>query len=333
MHVPRTLVAASILLLPAVGSWQAAPAPVPTPPIPNAVQFVHDPCIVKAGAAYYVYATGPGIPMRRSTDLLHWEAIGRVFDGAGPDWIRTEMPQSRGIWAPDVSFYGGRYHLLYAVSSFGSNRSVIGAASNKTLDPASKEYRWIDEGKVFESNRQDNYNAIDPNILPLDKDRLALTFGSFWSGIKLVYLDARTGKPAKPGEIFSLARRPSPDAIEAPFLIRRGRYYYLFVSFDYCCRGVNSTYNVRVGRSEQAAGPYVDRDGRAMLDAGGTQLVATEGNRIGPGHCAVLRDRGKEYLAYHFYDGRQNGIPTLQIAPMTWTPDGWPVVGKPLGGE
>src|SRR5205823_1348711 len=124
-------------------------------------------------------------PIHKSIDLIHWEAAGRVFEGEGPDWIKQELPRSRGIWAPDICFYGGRYRLTYAVSTFGSNRSIIGAASNKTLDPTARDYRWLDEGKVTESNRQDNFNAIDPNILPLDNKRLALTFGSFWSGIKL----------------------------------------------------------------------------------------------------------------------------------------------------
>ncbi len=216
------------------------------------------------------------------------------------------------------------------MSNFGSNHSIIGAASSQTLDPSGKDYRWIDEGKVTESTRQDNFNAIDPNILPLDKKRLALTFGSFWSGIKLIYLDARTGKPEPGAAVIPLAQRPSPDALEAPFLIRRGRYYYLFVSFDLCCRGVNSTYNTRVGRAEKAEGPYRDKDGKPMMEGGGTQILETEGTRIGPGHCAILRDAGKDYLAYHYYDGARNGFPTLQISPMTWSRDGWPVLGKPL---
>jgi arabinan endo-1,5-alpha-L-arabinosidase len=321
-----------ILILAALLSPQTAPAP-PAGRAANVTAPVHDPCIAKEGKWTYVFATGPGIPVHRSRDLIHWEVIGRVFERGEPAWIRQEIPQARGEWAPDVSFYSGRFHLTYAVSRFGSNRSVIGAASNKTLDPSSREYRWVDEGKVIESTPSDNYNAIDPNVLPIGGDRLALTFGSFWSGIKLVTLDAHTARPAEGAALISLARRPPPDAIEAPFLIRRGRYFYLFVSFDYCCRGVNSTYNIRVGRSERLEGTYVDREGKPMLEGGGTLLVATEGNRIGPGHCAVLRDGRRDYLVYHFYDGARNGVPTLQIAPLTWPRDGWPIVGAPLGGD
>ena len=339
------------------------PAPLPqagtgNPPAPNnASRYVHDPCIIKDGAYYYVYATGPGIPFRRSKDLKQWELAGRVFTESVPAWAKTELPDSRGIWAPDISFFNERFHLYYTVSTFGKNHSLIGTASNKTLDPASKEYQWIDEGKVCESTQQDDYNAIDPNILPLSKDKLALTFGSFWSGIKLMYLDAHTGKPfpqalqqtsdnatadnsaankpttASPNSIIALARRPSPDAIEAPFLIKRGKYYYLFVSFDFCCRGVNSTYNIRVGRAAKVEGPYLDRDGKPMLDGGGTPVLATQGNVIGPGHCAILHAAGTDYLAYHFYDGSQNGRPTLQIRPIAWNRDAWPEPGEPVEEE
>ncbi len=310
----------------------------------NTARFVHDPCIIRDGAYYYVFATGPGIPFRRSKDLKQWEVMGRVFAENVPAWAKTELPDSRGIWAPDISFYNGRFHLYYTVSTFGKNHSLIGTASNKTLDPASQEYHWTDEGKVFESTQHDDYNAIDPNILPLSKDKLALTFGSFWSGIKLLYLDAHTGKPFPPAagnrstdqnantqnSVIALARRPSPDAMEAPFLIKRGKFFYLFVSFDFCCRGVNSTYNIRVGRATNVEGPYADRDGKALLDGGGTLVLASQGNVIGPGHCAIMRDAGTDYLAYHYYDKAANGVPTLQIRPLIWTPDGWPEPGTPL---
>lgn len=135
---------------------------------------------------------------------------------------------------------------------------------------------------------------------------------------------------APDAQVYSLARRPSPDAIEAPFLLHRGRYYYLFVSFDLCCRGVNSTYNIRVGRAEQVTGPYVDREGKAMMEGGGSILLATQGSVIGPGHCAVLHNERGDFLVHHFYDGEDNGMPTLQVRPLAWTSDGWPEAGAPL---
>ena len=245
---------------------------------------VHDPCIIREGAFYYVFATGQGIPIARSRDLRHWERAGRVFPEGLPASIAREMPDSRGAWAPDISYSAGRFHLYYAVSRFGSNHSLIAHASSKTLDAASPDYKWVDEGRVFSSDRGQNYNAIDPNVIYTPDGRTALTFGSFWSGIKLVFLDARTGRPDPFAPVVGLAQRPSPGAIEAPFLIRHGRYYYLFVSFDYCCRGVNSTYNIRVGRSPGVTGPYADRDGKPMLAGGGSVVVTGAGREAGPGH-------------------------------------------------
>lgn len=309
---------------------QPTPAAQPTPDAVQVMQHVHDPCIIKEGSYFYVFSTGPGLPMRRSKDLISWEHIGRAFKDDVPSWAKREIPQSNALWAPDVAFLNGRFRLYYSVSSFGRNRSIIGVASNTTLDPARKDYKWVDEGKVVESLPHDDFNAIDPNLIVAGPDSIALSFGSFWSGIKLISLDAATGKPARGALLISLARRPPPDAIEAPFIIRRGEYFYLFVSFDFCCRGAASTYNIRVGRSNRVAGPYTDRDGKLLLDGGGTPVLATQGKMIGPGHCNVLQDAGGDFLVHHFYDGDRNGIPTLQVRPLTWTADGWPVAGAPL---
>jgi arabinan endo-1,5-alpha-L-arabinosidase len=296
----------------------------------NAIKHVHDPCIIREGDFYYVFSTGPGILIRRSKDLIHWEFIGRVFAEDVPAWAKQEIPASRGLWAPDIAYFEGRYHLYYSVSTFGKNRSIIGVATNKTLDPAAPDYRWEDEGKVIESFPTDDYNAIDSNVAFDGRKPVALTFGSYWTGIKLVMLDPTTGKPVSGAPIRPIARRPPPCAEEAPFIIQRGRDYYLFLSFDACCRGVNSTYNIRVGRSRSVEGPYVDRDGKALLEGGGTLLSATQGRYIGPGHCAVLRD-GKHYLLVnHFYDREDGGVPTLQVRPFEWDREGWPVAGPPL---
>jgi arabinan endo-1,5-alpha-L-arabinosidase len=160
---------------------------------------------------------------------------------------------------------------------------------------------------------------------------MVLFFGSFWSGIKAVEIDARTGKPGPDVKVQPIAQRPEPpDALEAPFVIHRGKDFYLFVSFDACCQGTKSTYNIRVGRSSKIEGPYVDKEGKPLLQGGGTPVLATQGNQVGPGHCAVLREGNRYLLAYHFYDGDANGIPTLQVRPLAWTKDGWPMPEEPL---
>ena len=297
--------------------------------IPGGTPFVHDPCIAIDGEDYYVYSTGSGIPIRRSWDLIHWHQIGRVFSEDAPGWAKEAVPGSRGIWAPDIAFVNGRFHLYYSVSTFGSNRSVIGLTTNATLDPERPDYQWVDEGLVFESRHTSDFNAIDPNFVSVPP-RHFLCFGSFWSGIKMVLLDPSTGKPRKGETPTALAQRLPPNALEAPFIIRRGPYFYLFLSFDYCCRGLSSTYNIRVGRARRVAGPYYDQEGQAMLEGGGTLLLESEGDAIGPGGCSVLQRQEGDLLVYHIYDGRRVGAATLQIRPLDWTADGWPVAGAPL---
>jgi len=297
------------------------------------VARVHDPCIIKQKDTYYVFSTGPGIPVRRSADLFKWESAGRVF-AETPAWVKEAVPGARSLWAPDISFFNGKYHLYYSASTFGKNRSCIGLATNATLDPDAADYKWSDEGKVLESvPDQDDWNAIDPNVV-LDADGEPwLAFGSFWGGVKLRRLDKETGKPsAKDTKLYALARRPSPGAVEAPFIIRHGEYYYLFVSFDSCCRGADSTYRIMVGRSKELAGPYEDRDGKAMAEGGGTLILAGHGRCRGPGHNAVLSEGKKDWLVHHFYDADDRGVAKLQVRPLVWGDDGWPLPGEPLEG-
>ncbi len=311
-----------------------APAP-PGLPLSGDISPVHDPSIVRAGDTYYVFSTGHEgqkggiVPVRTSTDLVHWQLKGAVFP-ALPAWAKEEISGARGIWAPDISFRHGEYRLYYSVSTFGQNRSAIGLAVAPKLDPAAPASGWTDKGKVIDSHRRDDFNAIDPNAFDDAQGREWLVFGSFWSGIKMIRLDPASGMPSADDKtVYALAQRPRPDAIEGAFLIRHGDYYYLFASFDFCCRGVNSTYYTVVGRSKDVTGPYVDRDGKKMMEGGGfivlhAQLDPTK-RFVGPGHSAVLSDGGRDYIVYHAYDTKADGAPTLRIQRLGWSADGWPV--------
>jgi arabinan endo-1,5-alpha-L-arabinosidase len=302
---------------------------------------VHDPVIIKQKDTYYVFATGGRwgagtIPIRRSKDLHNWTLCGYVFEEL-PEWATEEIPGARDAWAPDISYYNGKYHLYYAVSTFGKNDSAIGLATNKTLDVNSPDYKWVDEGLVVRSYEgKDDWNAIDGNLVVEDNRNVWLCWGSFWGGIMMGRIDPETGKlSTKDTTLYNLARRPRTNphqtppvegAIEAPFIIRHDGYWYLFVSFDFCCRGANSTYNVVVGRSRRVTGPYLDRSGKPMLEGGGTLVIeATTPNWRGPGHEAVLQEPGGDYLVFHAYNGK-TGRPRLHISTMVWE-NGWPRVG------
>ena len=178
---------------------------------------VHDPSMACADGTCYVFSTGPGITIYSSQDLVHWKWIGRVFDGE-PAWARSTVPGFSGhLWAPDIFAKDGHYYLYYSVSAFGKNTSAIGVAVNKTLDPDSPDYAWVDQGIVVQSvPNRDDWNAIDPAVF-VDADGTPwMAFGSFWGGIKLVRLDPSLVRLAQPQEWYSLARRPRgtdmPDA-------------------------------------------------------------------------------------------------------------------------
>ncbi len=296
-----------------------------------------DPTIVAVQdgqAGYYVVATGRGIPLLYSADLKDWRRIGRVFAEDVPAWAKAEVPASDCVWAPDLSFHDGLYYLYYAVSSFGSQRSVIGLATNKSLDPHSSDYRWSDQGKVLESfPGKCDFNAIDPALF-VDRDgRWYLFFGSFWTGIKMVALDPQTKKPGPDADFVPVAGRPRqpPHAVEAPFVIVRDGYYYLFVSWDRCCDGADSDYKVLVGRARAVSGPYVDAEGRPLLEGGGTLVLAGTERWRGPGHNSVLTTAAGQWLVHHTYDVQNlRAQRVLQIRPLTWSPEGWPRVGEPL---
>ncbi|WP_404477738.1 arabinan endo-1,5-alpha-L-arabinosidase [Novosphingobium sp. BL-52-GroH] len=291
---------------------------------------VHDPVIIREGDTYYVFSTvGKYVGIKTSKDLKAWTDAGSVFAEI-PAWARQAVPGTEGIWAPDISFVDGEYRLYYSVSTFGSNRSAIGLATSPTLGAKAK---WKDQGLVVMSTKDDDFNAIDPNFVVDAQGRQWLALGSFWSGLKLFPLDPKTGKVAPGTEPYSIARRLAPAGgpapVEAPFIIAHGDWYYLLASYDYCCKGVNSTYYTVVGRSKKVTGPYLGKDGSDMMQGGGTIFLRAdlqEQQRFrGPGHAGAFTDRdGTTYVVYHAYDKQADGAPKLRIAPVRWDADGWP---------
>ena len=284
-------------------------------------KMIHDPSIIKEGNSWYVFGTGEaeknGIRVLRSDNGTNWYATPVIFPTA-PSWWKTYVPNHEtNQWAPDIQYYNGRYWLYYSVSSFRSNTSLIGLLSTNSITSG----QWRDDGLVVRSTSSDNFNAIDGDLV-IDKDGNPwLSYGSFWSGIKLTRLDKNTMKPT--GNVYSIATRPnSPNnAIEAPSITYKDGYYYLFVSFDSCCQGVNSTYKIAYGRSKNITGPYVDKNGVSMMNGGGTILDAGNNRWKGPGHQDVYNNN---VIVRHAYDAENNGMPTLLINDLKWDSQGWP---------
>ncbi len=287
---------------------------------------VHDPSLIEQDGTYYMFFTGggSGLNTKTSSDLRTWQG-GPTILSPNPSWIAGKVSGVGNLWAPDISHFNGSYHLYYSASTFGSNKSCIGHATRPSLADNSQ---WADQGALICSNVDssgDNWNAIDPNLVLDDDGTPWLAFGSFWGGLKLIQLD-QSGARAD-SEVHAIAARPSNGgALEAPFIVHRGAYYYLFMSWDSCCKGTDSTYNIRVVRSSSLLGPYADQEGTAAMEGGGTLLVAGDNTYHGPGHNAVLFVGDKAYNVYHAYP---NNGGVLRISDLVWDDQGWPISGGP----
>lgn len=304
------------------------PAPATFPaqvPVSGAITDVHDPSMIAAGGKHYLFSTGPRLMIRTSDDLSSWTFAGHVFE-QNPAWVTQKFGALDSLWAPDISYFGGTYHLYYSASTFGNNRSCIGHATKGDL---SSSEPWTDRGPVICSNdgsaEFEDWNAIDPNVIVDQQGTPWMSFGSFWGGIKMIKLDA-SGARAD-GQLIGIAQTPSTFN-EAPYIVYRAPYYYLFTSWDFCCRGSDSSYHVVVGRSTSPSGPFLDRTGLDMRFGGGTPVVDGNARWRGPGHNAIFKRDGEYFNVYHAYDAVNGGIPTLRISHLTWQ-EGWPLNAEP----
>ncbi|MGI5847172.1 MAG: arabinan endo-1,5-alpha-L-arabinosidase [Candidatus Cryptobacteroides sp.] len=294
---------------------------------------IHDPVMAKEGSTYYLFATGGGLSVMSSNDGMEtWKFEKPIFEERVAS-VRDRIPG----WAPDIIYHNGMWHIFYAVSAFGKNTSIIGHATNKTLDSSNPDFKWEDQPKIIESiPYRDMWNAIDPNLIVDEDGTPWMSFGSFWDGIKLFKMTNDMSAVAEPQEWRSICSRqrdfnlddanPGDGAVEAPFIMKHGDYYYLFVSFDYCCRGKNSNYKVAVGRSQKVTGPYLDKEGKDMAHGGGSIIIEGNQDWAGIGHNSAYHFDGKDYFIAHAYSMADNGASKLVIREITWTADGWPVV-------
>ncbi len=302
---------------------------------------MHDPVMAFDNGRFWIYSTGMGIDAHSSADMKIWRREPSILNPF-PEWAVEYVPTYKGhTWAPDIVKHDGKWYLYYSCSTFGKNISAIGVAVNETLDPTDPAYDWKDLGLVIKSSPgADNWNAIDPAVA-FDKDgKPWMAFGSFWDGIQLVPLAddmktplatpqtiARRGKPADGDPTLGKEEgvEAGDNAIEAPFIVYRDGWYYLFASHDYCCRGLKSNYKTVVGRSKEINGPYLDSKGIDMRDGGGDIVAAGDDDYAGVGHCGVYEFDGKWWLVAHGYDRSRGGASRLYLKPIVWK-DGFPVI-------
>ena len=290
---------------------------------------MHDPSVIKVGGCYYGFSTGfehdpldpsGSITIRKTcggTAASGWVKVGNVWEST-PSWITSRLGSTPpNIWAPDIKYFNGTYHLYYAGSLWGTNYAVMGLATATNI-----EGPWTDRGMVTDVDY-----PIDPNVDWGPDGRLYISWGSWTgSGTYMHVLDTATGKlSTTDNNLWHIA-----VGIENPTIVLNGGYYYLFGSKGTCCSGVNSTYYTVVGRSTRITGPYLDQNGTDMAAGGGTTVLTGAYPKVAAGGADAYDDGTSKFLAYHYYDGDNSGRETLDIRQVTFA-GGWPVLAAPLG--
>ena len=287
---------------------------------------VHDPVMIKQGSTYYVYHTGKGISIKTSPDRIHWTNAGRVFDVSNtPSWWKTDIPNQDGsIWAPDIHYYKGKYYLYYSVSAWMNFNSSVGLATNTTLDPKDPKYKWVDQGQIISyKNGGTKVNVIDPNAFQDKNGKDWLIYGSYQAGLRLVQLDPMTGKLLQdPPELTTITTKLG----EGSFIIKGPKYYYIFASRGICCKGINSTYQVVIGRAKDIKGPYLNKQGESWVDNKYTLFLEGNYEEPGRGHNGFITDHDTTFIVYHAYTRSANGASLLNIKPMYMDDQDWPSI-------
>ena len=277
---------------------------------------------------FYAYSTRNAratLPVYRSKDLVTWEFVGDGFTGDGaPAWS-----PGGSLWAPDVNPVDGRYILYYAMGHWGDHiRSASGVAVS---DSPTGPFR--DQGMIVNCDNTGVMNSIDPVFFE-DEGHRYLFWGSFGKGsgiwaVELAPDGLSVREGAKPVQISAIDT-------EGAYVVKRGRWYYVFASRGSCCEGARSTYHVVVARSKSVLGPYTDPSGKSFLDSDYQYTIlasSADGTFRGPGHNAALvrDDAGTDWLLYHSYwSGNGYKGRCLMMDPVRWE-KGWPVIadGQP----
>ena len=274
--------------------------------------WIHDPStIMKCDGKYYTFGTGGGGLI--SEDGWNWYP-GAVRPGGGA--------------APDALKIGDRYLVAYSSTGGGLGGGHAGRILtmwNRTLDPESPDFAYTEAVEVASSQVDEDCDAIDAGLFmdPVT-GRLWCTYGTYFGFIRIVELDPKTGARVEGNEPVNIA-----IDCEATTIIWRNGWYYLLGTHGTCCDGVNSTYNIVVGRSRSVTGPYLDNVGRDMIAGGGKMVIDADDRQFGAGHFGrYIEDEGVEKMSFHWEaDLDRSARSVLAIRPLLWVND-WPVAGS-----
>lgn len=273
--------------------------------------WIHDPStVMECDGKYYTFGTGGGGLI--SEDGWNWYP-GAVRPGGGA--------------APDAMKIGDRYLIAYSSTGGGLGGGHAGRILtmwNRTLDPNSPDFEYTEAIEVASSEVDEDCDAIDAGLfMDPQTGRLWCTYGTYFGFIRIVELDPKTGARVEGNEAVNIA-----IDCEATTVTYRNGWYYLLGTHGTCCDGVNSTYNIVVGRSRSVTGPYLDNMGRDMLAGGGKMVIDAADRQFGAGHFGrYIEDDGVEKMSFHWEaDLDRSGRSVLAIRPILWVND-WPVAG------
>ena len=279
-----------------------------------------DPTVIRAkDGMFYAYSTmrQGNVPVYKSADMVNWEYLGGAFR-------QHEVPKfvpRAAIWAPDINYIDGKYVLYFSMSTWGGEwEAGIGRAVADT-----PEGPFTNAKLLFNSKQIGVQNSIDP-VVYQENGRKYLIWGSF-RGIYLTELTEDGLELIDSKNLMKIAG----TAYEGTYIHKRKGYYYMFASVGTCCEGLKSTYQTVVGRSKSLFGPYVDKQGRKMLDNHHEVLLSGDNQVKGSGHDSQILtdDKGQDWIFYHGFDvNEERAGRKMYLDQVNWGKDGWPTIGN-----
>lgn len=276
--------------------------------------FYPDPSIVRVGDDYYMVNSSfiffPCIPVSHSRDLIHWRIIGYAI--TNPEWAHLdELEGGRGYWAPDISYYKGRFYICatYRLNDTGTvYRKQMVVSSDRPEGPYSEPV-FLDE------------DGIDPSIFTDDDGKRYMLLNR---GARIFEISENADRQIGPAALLFYGDQKR--APEGPHLLKKDGYYYLFEAEG----GTGPGHRITVSRSRELFGVYEPCPYNPIMRQKDETAPI---QRCGHGKPVQTPDGWyMVYLCGRMVDGAYSilGRETA-LDPITWTADGWPIVNNLKG--